>query len=152
MQDEIRLIDIYKARQRLHGHIPHCAGALAEPCPGTPAAACIKLDCRQITGSFKLRGPPMRSCSSTTRPPSGRDRGIDRQLRPRAGHAAHQLGVRAVICMSRLVPPTRWRRSARWAPRLRIIGSSQDEAELGGRPAGRRGGPGPSAAFRSPPT
>ena len=132
MQDEIRLIDIYKARQRLQGHILRTA---LVPSPSlsrhTGGSVHLKLDCRQITGSFKLRGATNAILQLDD---EARRRGVIGVSTGNYGralaHAAHQLGVRAVICMSRLVPSNKVEAIRALGADVRIIGSSQDEAEL----------------------
>ena len=132
MQDEIRLIDIYKARQRLQGHILRTA---LVPSPSlsrhTGGSVHLKLDCRQITGSFKLRGATNAILQLDD---EARRRGVIGVSTGNYGralaHAAHQLGVRAVICMSQLVPSNKVEAIRALGADVRIIGSSQDEAEL----------------------
>ena len=132
MQDEIRLIDIYKARQRLQGHILRTA---LVPSPSlsrlTGGSVHLKLDCRQITGSFKLRGATNAILQLDD---EARRRGVIGVSTGNYGralaHAAHQLGVRAVICMSQPVPSNKVEAIRALGADVRIIGSSQDEAEL----------------------
>ena len=150
--DEIRLIDIYKARQRLHRPYPaHCAGALAEPVPAhrrqRASQARLPPDHRQLQAA---RGHQCDPAARRRGPPSGRDRGIDRQLRPRAGpcgastrRARGDLHVATGAFQQGGGDPRAGRRRAHH--RL-----EPGRGRARGRPAGRRGGPGPSAAFRSP--
>ena len=106
MQDDVRLIDLYHARHRLHGHIVRtplvASPSLSRRCGGTVH---LKLECRQLTGSFKLRGA---ANALLQLPAEARARGVIGVSTGNYGralaYAAHRLGVRAVICMSRLVP------------------------------------------------
>ena len=132
MQDEVHLIDLFQARARLRGHIRHTP-LVASPSLSrhTGGAVHLKLDCLQITGSFKLRGALNAllrlSAEERTRGVIGVSTGnYGRAL----AHAAHSMGVRAVICMSRLVPANKVESIRALGADVRIVGDSQDEAEL----------------------
>lgn len=132
MFDEIRLIDIYKARQRLQGTILRTP---LVPSPSlsrhTGGSVHLKLDCRQITGSFKLRGATNAILQLDDEARARGVIGVSTGNYGRAlAHAAHQLGVRAVICMSQLVPSNKVEAIRALGADVRIIGASQDEADL----------------------
>lgn len=132
MQDEVRLIDLLQARARLRGLIRHTP-LVPSPSLSRHAGASVhlKLDCLQITGSFKLRGALNAllrlSAEERTRGVIGVSTGnYGRAL----AHAAHSMGLRAVICMSRLVPANKVESIRALGAEVRIVGDSQDEAEL----------------------
>lgn len=132
MQDEVHLIDLFQARARLRGHIRHTP-LVASPSLSrhTGGAVHLKLDCLQITGSFKLRGALNALLQLD---PEARTRGVIGVSTGNYGralaHAAHSMGVRAVICMSRLVPANKVESIRALGADVRIVGDSQDEAEL----------------------
>jgi len=124
-----RLADIYAARRRIAGR--------ADATPMVPSAhfsrmagveMLLKLEIAQPIGAFKLRGAvnavmglpetvPGVTCCST----GNHGRGV--------AWAARARGLRAVICMSELVPRTKIRGIEALGAEARIIGRSQDEAE-----------------------
>lgn len=132
MPDEVRPIELYKARARLRGHIRHTplvpSPSLARQVGG---GVHLKLDCLQITGSFKLRGALNAMLQLA---PAERARGVVGVSTGNYGralaHAAHSMGARAVICMSRLVPANKVEAIRALGADVRIVGESQDEAEL----------------------
>lgn len=132
MTDDIRLIDLYRARHRLRGHVQHTplvrSPSLSEH---TGGEVHLKLECRQTTGSFKLRGATNALlCLDET----ARARGVVAMSTGNHGralaYAAHRLGVRAVICMSTLVPSNKVEAIRALGAEVHIIGKSQDEAEV----------------------
>ncbi|WP_210544433.1 hydroxyectoine utilization dehydratase EutB [Rhodoferax sp. PAMC 29310] len=131
MTQDIGLIDLYRARQRLIGHV------LRTPLHHSPklslltgGAVHLKLECRQITGSFKLRGATNALLSLDS---DRRARGVIAVSTGNHGralaYAAHQLGVRAVICMSEMVPSNKVEAIRALGAEVHITGVSQDEAE-----------------------
>jgi threonine dehydratase len=131
MKQDIQLIDLYRARQRLSGHVLHT------PMQHSPRLSVLtggsvhlKLECRQITGSFKLRGATNALLSLDE---AARERGVIAVSTGNHGralaYAARQLGVRAVICMSKLVPPNKVDSIRALGAEVHIGGLSQDEAE-----------------------
>ena len=91
-----------ESRARLRGHIRHTP-LVASPSLSrhTGGAVHLKLDCLQITGSFKLRGALNALLQLD---PEARTRGVIGVSTGNYGralaHAAHSMGVRAVICIS----------------------------------------------------
>jgi threonine dehydratase len=132
MTDDIRPIDIYRARHRLRGHVLHTqlvhSPSLSEH---TGGEVHLKLECRQITGSFKLRGA---TNALLCLDDDARARGVIAVSTGNHGralaYAAHRLGVRAVICMSTLVPSNKVEAIRALGAEVHIVGSSQDEAEV----------------------
>lgn len=120
--------DFQAARRRLAGHIvdtPCTRSAALSERLGVPVW--LKHEHRQITGAFKLRGAtnavlqlPDGVAGVTTASTGNHGRAL--------AHAARARGLRAVICMSRLVPENKRAAVAALGAEARIIGASQDEA------------------------
>lgn len=122
--------DFLAARARLSGHIRHT------PCRHSPALEArlgvpvwLKCEHRQITGAFKLRGAsnavlnlPPGTAGVTTASTGNHGRAL--------AHAARIAGLKAVICMSSLVPQNKRAAVEALGAEARIIGTSQDEAAI----------------------
>ena len=95
------------------------------------ASESLKLETEQETGAFKLRGATnfIRSIGDASRA-----RGVVTVSTGNHGravaHAAHSLNVRAVVCMSELVPRNKREAIEALGAEIRIVGRSQDEAEI----------------------
>ncbi|HRO36768.1 hydroxyectoine utilization dehydratase EutB [Thauera sp.] len=131
MNKEIRLSDLYRARARLSGHIvrtPLVRSTALSRCCGHEVH--LKLDCFQTTGSFKLRGA-LNAVLGLDAAVRGRGViGVSTGNYGRAlAYSAQRMGIRAVICMSRLVPANKVDSIRALGADVRIIGDSQDEAE-----------------------
>jgi threonine dehydratase len=91
----------------------------------------LKLETRQTIGSFKLRGATNAVLSLDH---AARARGLVTASTGNHGralaHAARAQGVRAVVCMSELVPPNKVAAVEALGAEVRIIGQSQDEAQV----------------------
>ncbi|MBR0565556.1 hydroxyectoine utilization dehydratase EutB [Azoarcus sp. L1K30] len=131
MNQDIRLIDLYRARHRIRGrvrHTPLVASASLSGHIGSPVH--LKLECHQITGSFKLRGATNALLALDD---AARTRGVIGVSTGNHGralaYAAKQAGMRAVICMSRLVPSNKVDAIRALGAEVHIVGASQDEAE-----------------------
>ncbi|MGI6854157.1 hydroxyectoine utilization dehydratase EutB [Mesorhizobium sp. 1B3] len=88
----------------------------------------LKMEHRQATGSFKLRGASNAVASlpeSTHGVVAASTGNHGRAL----AHAARLEGLRAVICMSRLVPGNKVEEIRRLGAEIRIVGNSQDDAQ-----------------------
>lgn len=127
--------DIYRARAAIGTGIrrtPIVASAGLSERTGEPVF--LKLEHLQETGAFKLRGALNRL---TALMPEERARGVVTMSTGNHGRgvatAARKLGVRAVICMSRLVPANKVEAIRALGAEIRIIGDSQDEAEVEAR-------------------
>lgn len=122
---------IHAARRRIAGHIlptpAVCSSSLSETC-GVPVW--LKLEHHQTTGSFKLRGATNAMLQLSD---AQRRRGVIAVSTGNHGralaYAAHRLGSRATICMSRLVPQNKVSEIRRLGADVRITGTSQDEAQ-----------------------
>lgn len=127
----LALKDIFCARKRIASVIRptpliHSAG-LSE------AVGCevwLKLESMQTTGSFKLRGAANRMLQLTD---SERARGVVAVSSGNHGRAvayvAKRLGIRAVVCISDLVPHNKRQAMLACGADLRVVGTSQDEAQ-----------------------
>lgn len=91
----------------------------------------LKLECLQTTGSFKLRGATNaiqnlsqqdRSCGITCVSTGNHGRGL--------AFAAKQNGIKAIICMGNLVPQNKIDGIQALGAEVRIIGKSQDDAQV----------------------
>jgi threonine dehydratase len=130
--DQITLVDVYAARDRLRGQVRHTplqeSDALSEAA-GAPVY--LKLEHQQITGSFKLRGATNAVAQLTA---EQRARGVVGVSTGNHGRglafAARAAGVRAVVCMSELVPKNKVDAIAALGAEVRIAGKSQDDAEV----------------------
>jgi threonine dehydratase len=127
----VTLSDIQAARERIAGKIVRTPAVLSSSLSerlGVPVH--LKLEHRQTTGSFKLRGASNAIASLTA---DERGRGVVAASTGNHGralaHAAKLEGIRAVICMSRLVPENKVSEIRRLGADIRIVGKSQDDAQ-----------------------
>ena len=128
----VTLADIEDAARRIAGRVLATplasSAALSERC-GVPGG--LKLEHHQTTGSFKLRGATNAVLSLT---PEVRARGVVAASPGNHGralaHAAKAQGAVATICMSRLVPENKVSEIRRLGAHVRIVGRSQDEAQV----------------------
>lgn len=90
----------------------------------------LKCEHQQITGSFKLRGA---SNALLALDNEARARGVVTASTGNHGRAvafaARRLGVRAVVCMSNLVPANKVEAVQSLGAEVRIVGQSQDDAQ-----------------------
>lgn len=127
----IGLEDVFRARARLTGRIaetPTVASTSLTARCGAPVF--LKLETRQTTGSFKLRGATNALLSL---PHSALATGVAAASTGNHGralaHAAAQAGVRCVVCMSALVPANKVEGIRALGAEIRIVGRSQDDAQ-----------------------
>lgn len=128
----VGLAAIERARGALAGrvsatplvHSPSLTGRLGAP-------VFLKLDSRQETGSFKLRGATNALLALGD---DARRRGVATASTGNHGralaHAAKALGVRAVVCLSALVPANKVEAVRALGAEVRIVGRSQDDAQV----------------------
>lgn len=131
---DLTLADVLAARRRISGVAT--LGTPLVPSPHLEALAggpfLLKLEIGQATGAFKLRGAANAvfslsddatgvTCCST----GNHGRAV--------AHAARARGLGAVVCMSRLVPQAKVDGIRALGAEARIIGNSQDEAQLESR-------------------
>ena len=130
--DHITLRDLYLARARIASGIRRTPLVASQSlsAPGS-ARISLKLETLQDTGAFKLRGATnfIRASGDAVRA-----RGVVTVSTGNHGravaHAARRVGARAVICMSDLVPCNKREAIQALGAEIRIIGRSQDEAEV----------------------
>ncbi|UCI31955.1 hydroxyectoine utilization dehydratase EutB [Mesorhizobium sp. B4-1-4] len=131
MTSAIDLDSIHEARERIATHIratPLVTSLTLSQICGT--AVGLKLEHRQATGSFKLRGATnaVLQLSETQR-----ERGVVAVSTGNHGralaYAARAVGSQATICMSSLVPENKVTEIQRLGAEVRIVGNSQDEAQ-----------------------
>ncbi len=131
MMPTVTLRDIYVARRRIGGRIRRTPLVLSDSLSAQAGGPVhLKLEHHQVTGSFKLRGatnavaalsPDQRRAGVVGVSTGNHGRGL--------AYAARQAGVRAVICMSSLVPRNKVLSIEALGAEVRIVGRSQDEAE-----------------------
>ena len=130
--ESIVLRDLYLARARIAPWVRRTA-LVAAPSLSSIARTPIslKLETAQDTGAFKLRGATnfIRASGDAVR-----ERGVVTVSTGNHGravaHAARRVGARAVVCMSELVPRNKREAIEALGAEIRIVGRSQDEAEV----------------------
>ncbi len=128
----IDISDIRKADSRIanlvHRTPTVSSAALSEH---TGASVFLKLEHQQTTGSFKLRGA---SNAVLNLNESERKNGVVGVSTGNHGrglaYAASQAGIRCIICMSKLVPQNKIDGIRSHGAQVRIIGQSQDDAQI----------------------
>ncbi|MER9894482.1 hydroxyectoine utilization dehydratase EutB [Mesorhizobium sp. M0119] len=127
----ISLSDIRAARERIAGKVertPTVTSRSLSKHLGEPVY--LKLEHRQTTGAFKLRGASNAIASLTE---EERTRGVVAASTGNHGralaYAAQLQGIHATICMSRLVPQNKLDEIRRLGAEIRIVGNSQDDAQ-----------------------
>ena len=126
----IGLEEIEAARDRLQGLVVRTPLKRSEYLSGrTGAPVYLKLENRQTTGSFKLRGatnavlglpPRERKCGVVTASTGNHGRAL--------AHAASKQGMTAAVCLSSLVPCNKVDAIRDLGADVRIVGKSQDDA------------------------
>jgi threonine dehydratase len=127
----ITLADVYAARRRIVGHVERTSLRLSPSLSERVVVPVhLKLEHRQATGSFKLRGA---TNALLTLPEDARARGVVAASTGNHGralaHAAKAAGVRCVVCMSHLVPGNKVEGIRRLGAEIRTVGRSQDDAQ-----------------------
>ncbi|PRD44641.1 hydroxyectoine utilization dehydratase EutB [Phyllobacterium phragmitis] len=127
----VTLAEIEEARRAIAGRIvrtPTIVSPSLSELAGVPVY--LKLEHRQTTGSFKLRGA---SNALSHLSDDEKRRGVTAASTGNHGralaHAARLEGVHTIICMSRLVPGNKVDEIRRLGAEIRIIGNSQDDAQ-----------------------
>ena len=91
----------------------------------------LKLECLQVTGSFKLRGATNKLLSLTN---EQKNKGVIAVSTGNHGkgvaHAAKQIGIKSTIFMSSMVPEHRKKVIESLGAKVEIIGNNSDEADL----------------------
>ena len=128
----IELEEIVAARERIADTIHPTpvvpSEALSAKC-GVPVH--LKLEHQQLTGSFKLRGATNAVLNLTKEERARGVVGVSTGNHGRGlAYAARQNGVRCIICMSHLVPQNKIDGIRAQGAEVRIIGHSQDDAQV----------------------
>ncbi|HEX5326739.1 MAG TPA: hydroxyectoine utilization dehydratase EutB, partial [Acetobacteraceae bacterium] len=131
-RSHVSLTDIEQAQRRIGNHVVRSptrrSSSLSARC-GVPVF--LKLENRQTTGSFKLRGA---TNAVLALPADARARGLVTVSTGNHGralaHAASAQGVRCVVCLSGLVPANKVEAIRGLGADIRVVGHSQDEAEV----------------------
>lgn len=126
------LHDVYRAHHRIKPMILHtpllASTALAEKTGAR--AVCLKLECLQHTGAFKVRGAANKMLSLSD---EERQRGVVTFSTGNHGRAvayvAGKMGIRAVVCLSEHVAQDRAEAIRKLGAEVSVKGRSQDEAE-----------------------
>lgn len=131
MSDFVTLADIEAARERIAGKIvrtPTVQSVALSDLMGVPVF--LKLEHRQTTGAFKLRGA---SNAIGMLSSDERRRGVIAASTGNHGralaYAAKLEAISAIICMSSLVPQNKVGEICRLGAEIRIVGKSQDDAQ-----------------------
>ncbi|CDX18204.1 putative threonine dehydratase [Mesorhizobium sp. SOD10] len=127
----VELQHIRAARERIAGKIERTPCVVSHSLSdrvGHPVH--LKLEHHQTTGAFKLRGASNAIAALSA---DEKSRGVVAASTGNHGralaHAAKLEGMRAMICMSRLVPENKLDAIRRLGADIRIIGNSQDDAQ-----------------------
>lgn len=131
MTPKITLQDSFRARERIAGRIRQTVLADSPSLSQhTGGQISLKLECTQITGSFKLRGATNAVLSLTQEQRAAGVVGVSTGNHGRGlAYAAAQAGVRCIICMSELVPQNKVEGIRAQGAEVRILGRSQDDAQ-----------------------
>ncbi|MBV9220984.1 MAG: hydroxyectoine utilization dehydratase EutB [Methylobacteriaceae bacterium] len=126
---QLPLAEIEAASRRIAGRVVHTplvhSPTLSQRC-GVPVY--LKLENRQTTGSFKIRGAlnAVSSLPAKTRALAAASSGNHGRA---LAHAAAAVGMRAIVCASRLVPAHKIEAIRALGAEVRIAGRSQDDAQ-----------------------
>jgi threonine dehydratase len=127
----VTLQDIEAAKKRIAGKVERTPTILSASLSGLFGVPIhLKLEHRQTTGAFKLRGA---SNAVALLSADEKAHGVIAASTGNHGralaYAAKREGTRAIICMSRLVPQNKLDEIGRLGAEIRIIGNSQDDAQ-----------------------
>ncbi|MCY3770042.1 MAG: hydroxyectoine utilization dehydratase EutB [Gammaproteobacteria bacterium] len=126
------IADIRRARHRIAPAVlttPVVSSPHLGELSGVPVF--LKLEHHQTTGSFKLRGATNAVLNLSREQRARGVVGVSTGNHGRGlAHAARQAGIRCVICMSSLVPQNKIDGIERYGAEVRIVGNSQDDAQV----------------------
>lgn len=132
MSETVSLADIEAAAETVAGQVRETPLVRSESLSAaTGTDIYLKLEHHQITGSFKLRG-----ATNAVRHLSDEERargvvGVSTGNHGRGlAYAAREAGVSCIICMSRLVPANKVDGIKAQGAEVRIVGESQDDAQV----------------------
>ena len=125
------LADVRAARETIVSTAIRTPLILSELSPDGDTPIWLKLECLQATGSFKIRGATNAIAKLSA---DERRRGAlccSTGNHGRAGaHASREAGIRATVCLSRLVPQTKVEAIERLGATVLRVGNTSDEAQL----------------------
>ncbi|TIP13316.1 hydroxyectoine utilization dehydratase EutB [Mesorhizobium sp.] len=129
--NDVTLSGIRAARERVAGKVERTPTVPSPSLSGhLGVAVYLKFEHRQTTGSFKLRGALNAIAALNA---EEKARGVVAASTGNHGralaHAAKLEGMRATICMSRLVPQNKLDEIRQLGAEIRIVGNSQDDAQ-----------------------
>lgn len=129
--NDVTLRSIYEARRAIQGVACRTPLVPAYAIGGGGIDLRLKLETAQPTGAFKIRG----AANAVSRlAPEALTRGVTCASTGNHGravaYAARRLGGRAVVCMSRLVPENKRAAIRALGAEVRIVGDSQDDAQV----------------------
>ena len=132
MSDTVSLADIEAAVETLAGQLRETPLVRSESLSaGTGADIFLKLEHHQSTGSFKLRGATNAVRRLTDEERARGVVGVSTGNHGRGlAYAAREAGVSCIICMSRLVPANKVDGIKAQGAEVRIVGESQDDAQV----------------------
>ncbi len=130
--DHPQLADALAARRRIAGFVRRTPLVRSDSLSARHGAPVyLKCEHQQTTGAFKLRGA---SNAVQALPAEFRERGVVTASTGNHGralaHAARVAGIPCVVCLSRLVPRNKVEAISALGAEVRIVGTSQDEAQL----------------------
>jgi threonine dehydratase len=130
--DHPQMTDTLAARRRIAGRVRQTPlGASPSLTARLGAPVHLKCEHHQITGAFKLRGATNAVFALA---PEQRARGVTAASTGNHGralaHAAQAAGVRCIVCMSALVPRNKVAAIEALGAEARIVGLSQDDAQV----------------------
>jgi threonine dehydratase len=127
----VALADVERARVAIAGRVTRTPLVAAPGFSGDGRTALLKLETTQPVGAFKLRGAVN---ALMALPEAARRAGVVCASTGNHGralaYAAAQLGISATICMSALVPRNKVEAIRAAGGSIRIVGSSQDDAQV----------------------
>jgi threonine dehydratase len=128
----VSLSDIERARGRISINVratPVIESPSLSELTGVPVH--LKLEHQQVTGSFKLRGATNAVSQLSEEQRSHGVVGVSTGNHGRGlAYAARAAGVRCIICMSKLVPQNKIDGIQAQGAEVRIVGTSQDDAQV----------------------
>lgn len=129
--NDVTLRSIYEARRAIRGIACRTPLVPAYALGGDGLDLRLKLETAQPTGAFKIRGAANAVARLT---PEALRRGVACASTGNHGravaYAARRMGGRATVCMSRLVPENKVAAIRSLGAETRIIGNSQDDAQV----------------------
>ena len=148
----ITLREIYEARHALRGWVRRSPLVLSPSLSARSGSRVyLKLETTHDTRAFKIRGATNRLLALS---PAERERGVVTVSTGNHGlavaYAAQRMNVKAVVCMSALVPNNKREAISDLDARIEIVGNSQDEAEVEAARLGREEGLVPVHPFDDP--